>query len=263
MLRPRLIPCLLVDNKGLVKTVNFRPGKYVGDPINTVRIFNEKEVDELIVLDIGATREAREPDYGLIERLARECRMPLCYGGGIKTVDQAQRIFGLGVEKIAIGSAAIEDPSLVAETAERVGGQSVVVVMDVKKDLDGRSYRIWVRNGTTDTGRDPSAYAVLMERAGAGEIVVNSIDRDGTMRGYDLELIGAVRRSVGIPISAVGGAGSMDDIRELIDRFGIMGAAAGSLFVFKGRYRAVLINYPSRADRDALSMNAAINRVDT
>ena len=252
MLRPRLIPCLLIENKGLVKTVNFKDGRYVGDPINTVRIFNEKEVDELIVLDIGATRETREPDYSLIERLAKECRMPLCYGGGIKTVRQAQRIFGLGVEKIAIGSAAVEHIGLVTETAERVGSQSVIIVIDVKKRSLGPGYDVWIDNGSTNTGRDSSEFVIDMEKAGAGEIVVNSIDRDGTMQGYDLDLIEEIRRSVSLPITALGGAGSLGDIQQLIARFGIIGAAAGSLFVFKGIYRAVLVNYPSRAERDRL-----------
>lgn len=256
MLRPRVIPCLLIDNKGLVKTINFRTGKYVGDPINTVRIFNEKEVDELIVLDIGASRENREPDYSLIERLARECRMPLCYGGGIKTVQQAQRIFGLGVEKVAISSAAVDDIGIVTETAGCVGSQSVIIVMDVKKCPSGNEYEVWTHNGLKNTGKSPVDYAGLLEKAGAGEIVVNSIDRDGTMRGYDLELMERMRRSVKLPLTALGGAGSLQDIGQLITKFGVIGAAAGSLFVFKGIYRAVLVNYPAKAERDALIENA-------
>jgi cyclase len=252
MLRPRLIPCLLIDNKGLVKTVNFKSGKYVGDPINTVRIFNEKEVDELIVLDIGASREKREPDYLIVERLARECRMPLCYGGGIKTVQQAQRIFGLGVEKVAISSAAIDDMGIVAEIAGCVGNQSVIVIVDVRKRSPGDSYEVWTHNGLKNTGKCPFEFAHYLENAGAGEIVVNSIDRDGTMQGYDLELIERMRNAVRLPITALGGAGSLHDIRQLIAKFGVMGAAAGSLFVFKGVYRAVLVNYPSRTERDTL-----------
>src|SRR5450759_149545 len=173
MLRPRIIPCLLVHNKGLVKTVNFKNPKYVGDPINAVRIFNEKEVDELIVLDIDATTEHREPDYKMIENLAAECRMPLCYGGGVKTVDQAQRIFGLGVEKVALSSSAINRPNLVSEAAKIVGSQSVIVVLDVKKSFKTEEYEVWTHNRQKNTGKSPVDLAVQMERLGAGEIVIN------------------------------------------------------------------------------------------
>ena len=207
MLRPRVIPCLLIENKGLVKTVNFRNGKYVGDPINTVRIFNEKEVDELIVLDISASRENREPDYGLIERLAKECRMPLCYGGGIKTVQQAQKIFGLGVEKVSVSSAALEDIGIVTEIASCVGNQSIVVVLDVKKNPVGGRYDVWTHNGLENTGRNPLELALQLEKAGAGEIVVNSIDRDGTMRGYDIEVIEQIRNDREAPAHRRWGSG--------------------------------------------------------
>lgn len=252
MLRPRVIPCLLVKDGGLLKTVQFASPKYVGDPINAVKIFNEKEVDELIVLDIDATAESTEPDYVMIKNLAAECRMPLCYGGGVKTVEQAEKIVGMGVEKVAISSSAVEDQKLVAGIAEVVGSQSVVVVMDIKKNLIGREYEIKTHNGSKRTHRFPVEFAKEMENLGAGEIVVNSIDNDGVMKGYDLDLISEVRESVTLPVTALGGAGSLDDIRGLIDRFGIVGAAAGSLFVFKGIYRAVLINYPNRSEKDAL-----------
>jgi imidazole glycerol-phosphate synthase subunit HisF len=252
MLRPRIIPCLLVKNGGLVKTVQFGNPKYVGDPINAVRIFNEKEVDELVVLDIDATSQKREPDYALIGNLAAECRMPLCYGGGVKTAEQIQRIIRLGVEKVAISSAAIETPGLVTEAAERVGSQSIVVVMDVKKVGPGPQYQVYSHNGTKGSGIDPVEGAKRIEAYGAGEIVVNSIDNDGVMKGYDLELITAVRDSISLPMTVLGGAGTLDDISRLITEFGIIGAAAGSLFVFKGKYRAVLINYPNRAEKDAL-----------
>jgi cyclase len=250
MLRPRITPCLLVHNKGLVKTVNFKSPKYVGDPINAVRIFNEKEVDELILLDIDATRERREPDYMMIERLASECRMPLCYGGGVRTLEQALRIFALGVEKIAIGSIAVERPEFVTELANRVGRQSVVVVMDVK--LTERGYRLFLCNGTKPTALDPVLFARRLQELGVGEIVINSIDQDGMMKGYDLALIRSVRQVVSVPITALGGVGKLEHIGTLIREFGILGAAAGSLFVFKGVFRAVLINYPGSADKDAL-----------
>ena len=252
MLRPRLIPCLLVQNGGLVKTVQFADPKYVGDPINAVRIFNEKEVDELIVLDIDATVQAREPDYNRIRNLAAECRMPLCYGGGVKTVEQVERIISLGVEKVALSVAAVADPTLVARAAEVVGSQSVVAVLDVKKSGWRGKYEVFTHNATNKSGRDPVEFAREMAAQGAGEIVVNSIDRDGTMKGYDFDLIREVRDVVRLPLTVLGGAGSLKDIESLIKTFGIIGAAAGSLFVFKGVYRAVLINYPSRAEKDAL-----------
>ncbi len=254
MLRPRIIPCLLVKNGGLVKTVQFGNPKYVGDPINAVRIFNEKEVDELIVVDIDATAQNREPDYGLIKNLAAECRMPLCYGGGVKTVEQIQRIISLGVEKVAISSAAITVPKLLSDAAERFGSQSIVVVMDVKKSSIGGRYELYTNNGTRATGLDPVEFAGKVESLGAGEVVINSIDRDGVMKGYDMDLVHKVRDAVSLPITVLGGAGSLKDIAALIQSFGIIGASAGSLFVFKGVYRAVLINYPSRADKDALNM---------
>lgn len=251
MLRPRIIPCLLVRNKGLVKTVQFKDGKYIGDPINAVRIFNEKESDELIVLDIDATIENREPDYKMIEHLASECRMPLCYGGGIKTVEQAQKIFSLGVEKIAMSSAAIHDPSLVSKIASKVGSQSVVVVLDVKKKLFG-GYELYTHNAKMGTGINPIDFAVKMEDLGAGEIVVNSIDNDGLMKGYNLEIIEKIRNAISLPMTVMGGAGDLEHIGHVIHKFGIIGAAAGSLFVFKGKYKAVLINYPNWEEKNAL-----------
>lgn len=255
MLRPRIIPCLLIRNKGLVKTVSFNSPKYVGDPINAVRIFNEKESDELIVLDIDATTNNSQPDYQLIEKIASECRMPLCYGGGIKTVEQAQRIFSLGVEKVAISSAAVQNPDIVTKIAERVGSQSVVVVLDVKKKLLG-GYEVVTHNGKISTGINPSELALIFQQKGAGEIVVNSVDRDGQMKGYDLLLVEQIRKSVTLPLTVLGGAGSLDDIGKLIGKFGIIGAAAGSLFVFKGVYKAVLINYPSVELKEELILNS-------
>ncbi len=252
MLRPRIIACLLVKNQGLVKTVNFKNPKYVGDPINAVRIFNEKEVDELTVLDIDATIEKREPDYKMIEHLAAECRMPLCYGGGVNTSEQVARIIGLGVEKVALSSAAIINPEIVSFSAEKVGNQSVIVVLDVKKNIKDGKYEVWIHNGTKNTGISPLDFAVKMEKLGVGEIVINSIDGDGLMKGYDLNLVDLIRKSINVPLTVLGGAGSLQDIGLLISKFGTIGAAAGSLFVFKGVYRAVLINYPNRIEKDKL-----------
>ena len=251
MLRPRIIPCLLVRNKGLVKTVKFKDGKYLGDPINAVRIFNEKEADELMVIDIDATYNNNEPDYKMIENLASECRMPLCYGGGIKTLEQAQRIFSLGVEKIAISSAVIQNPYIVSEIASKVGSQSVVVVLDVKKKILG-GYDLYTHNGKQITNINPFEFVIKMEEEGAGEIVINSIDNDGVMKGYDLDFIKKVRNSISLPLTVLGGAGNLEDIGGLIQKFGIIGAAAGSLFVFKGKYKAVLINYPNWEEKDMI-----------
>lgn len=252
MLRPRIIPCLLVKNGGLVKTFQFDSPKYVGDPINAVRIFNEKEVDELVVLDIDATAQNREPNYILIKNLAAECRMPLCYGGGVKTVEQVAKIISLGVEKVAMSSAAVRTPELISHAAKRVGSQSIVVVMDVRKNGLISHYEVCTHNGTQVTGLNPVKFAKKVEALGAGEVVVNAINRDGVMEGYDLDLIAQVRDAISLPMTVLGGAGSLKDIEDLIRTFGIIGAAAGSLFVFKGKYRAVLINYPSRVEKDAL-----------
>lgn len=252
MLRPRIIPCLLVKDRGLVKTVKFGDPKYVGDPINAVKIFNEKESDELVVLDIDATTQGRGPDLTMIKNLATECRMPLCYGGGVTTVEQFKMIISLGVEKVAVSSAAIYDPELVSRAAEVVGGQSVVVVLDVKKRRFGSKYDVYTHNGTKTTGQEVSELAQKFEKLGAGEIVINSIDRDGTMDGYDSMLIEQVRNVITIPVTAIGGAGSLEHIKNLINQFGIIGASAGSLFVFKGKYRAVLINYPTQFEKDEI-----------
>lgn len=252
MLRPRIIPCLLVHDDGLVKTVAFKDPKYVGDPINAVKIFNEKETDELAVFDIDATSRGNEPNFRMIANLAVECRMPLCYGGGVKTVEQAKRIVGLGVEKVAISSAAVETPELISAAAQEIGGQSVVVVIDAKKDDRSGEYMVWTRNGTHPTGRPVIAFARQAEALGAGEIVVNSIDNDGRMKGYDMTLARAVRQAVRLPITVLGGAGSLADLGKLIGACGVVGAAAGSLFVFKGVYRAVLINYPAPAQKEDL-----------
>jgi len=250
MLRPRISPCLLVHKGGLVKTKQFASPTYVGDPINAVKIFNEKEADELIVLDIDASRDRVEPNVRLIAQFAVECRMPLCYGGGVKTVDHAKRIIGLGVEKVAISSAAMENPQLISDIAQAVGSQSVVVVLDVKQA--GKGYEVHTYNGTRNTRKQAAEVAVEIERRGAGEIVVNSIDRDGMMKGYDLPLATLIRSATRLPMTVLGGAGSLADIGALVGACGVIGASAGSLFVFKGAYRAVLINYPSQAQKDEI-----------
>ncbi|MGJ1266078.1 AglZ/HisF2 family acetamidino modification protein [Sphingobacterium spiritivorum] len=251
MLRPRIIPSLLIQDNGLVKTVNFKNAKYVGDPINAVKIFNEKAVDELAIFDIDATVKGLEPNYGLIERIANQSRMPLCYGGGVKTVEQAQKIFGLGIEKIALSSSVIENPNLITQIAERVGAQSVIVVLDVKKKLFG-GYEIYTHNGKKATGINPFKFIQEAQKLGAGEIIINSIDQDGVMKGYDHGLIDKAREQTSLPMTVLGGAGSLDDIKKIIDKHKIIGVAAGSLFVFKGVYKAVLINYPTNEEKKRL-----------
>jgi len=260
MLRPRIIPCLLVRNGGLVKTVGFADGKYVGDPINAVKIFNEKEADELIVLDIDATVQGAEPNFRLIEQFAAECRMPLCYGGGIRSVEHAKRIVGLGVEKVAISAAAVENPRLVRLIADEIGTQSVVVVLDTMRSKLAGGYEVYTHNGRKATGRGPVDLSVQAESFGAGEIVINSIDNDGQMKGYDLALAASIRKAVSLPLTVLGGAASLADIGRLIETCGIVGAGAGSLFVFKGAYRAVLISYPAQAQKQQLIDSALRSR---
>ena len=256
MLKPRIIPCLLIKNKGLVKTVRFKDPKYVGDPINAVKIFNEKEVDELIVIDIDATVENREPDFTLIRNLAVESRMPLCYGGGVTTVEQARKIINLGAEKVALSAKVIENPELITDIAKAIGTQSVVVVLDIqKRGLFGK-YEIVTHNAKKTTGKNPVEFAKYLEKLGVGEIVINSVDQDGVMKGYDMELISSIRQAVNVPITVLGGAGSLKDIESIIQKFGVIGVAAGSLFVFKGVYKAVLINYPSRLEKRDLILKS-------
>ncbi len=254
MLRSRISPCLLVHKKGLIKTVGFKDPKYVGDPINAVKIFNEKEVDELMVLDIDATVEGRGPDFELIKNLATECRMPFCYGGGVTTVEEVRKIISLGAEKVAISAAAVKNPELIREIGNAVGIQSVVVVIDVKKKktLFGSNYEIFVNNGKKSTGLKAKDFVAQINEIGVGEIVVNSIDKDGTMQGYDTYLNDLVRENSTCPMTILGGAGSLKDIKEAITRYKTIGISAGSLFVFKGKYRAVLISYPFGDEKQKL-----------
>lgn len=252
MLRSRIIPCLLIHNKGLIKTVRFKDSKYVGDPINAVKIFNEKEVDELVVLDIDASVENREPDFEMIRDLANESRMPLCYGGGVKTVEQARKILSLGVEKVAISSLAIENPSIISDIARAIGTQSVVVVLDVRKKKVFGGYELMMYNATRKAKKKPIEFAKELERIGIGELVINSVDDDGMMSGYNFKMFDEFRDAVSMPMTILGGAGSIDDIKSGIERYKTIGVAAGSLFVFKGIYKAVLINYPSYSEREKI-----------
>jgi imidazole glycerol-phosphate synthase subunit HisF len=247
----RIIPCLLLRNNGLVKTVKFRDSVYIGDPINAVKIYNEKEVDELIFLDIDATRKNQEPSFGLIRNIASECFMPFAYGGGVRSLDQIEKIIKSGAEKIVINTQAFLERSFIKEAAEKFGSSTIVVSMDVKKGFFD-NYSVYIKGGSRNTGKNPVEYAREMEDAGAGEIFVNSIDRDGAMEGYDINLIRKVSDSVKIPVIACGGAGKLDDFKAAIQQGGASAVAAGSFFVFHGRRRAVLITYPSYSEISAL-----------
>ncbi|TLD40944.1 MAG: Imidazole glycerol phosphate synthase cyclase subunit [Candidatus Jettenia ecosi] len=258
MLKTRVIPCLLLKNRGLIKTIKFKDPKYVGDPINAVRIFNEKEVDELIFLDTTATLENRKPNFQFISEIASECFMPFGYGGGIRDVNDIKEIFNLGVEKIIINSYAVENPDFIRKASELYGSQSIVVSIDVKKNFFGK-YEIYTQSGKKPTKLDPVEFAVKMQEFGAGEIFLNSIDRDGTLQGYDIELIKKVSESLSISVIASGGAGKIEDFVDAAKKGGASAVAAGSMFIFHGKYRAVLINYPSpglieRILRDSFSI---------
>jgi cyclase len=244
MFRPRVIPCLLLKNLGLVKTVKFRDPIYLGDPINIVKIFNDKEVDELLFLDTTASIEQKKPPFELIARIADECFMPLGYGGGIRNITDIKKILTLGVEKVSINSYALENPCFIRQAADLFGSQSIVVSIDVKKDWLGR-YRVFTYGGKKDTGLEPTRVADQMEGVGAGELIITSIDRDGTMQGYDVNLIKSVADAVSIPVVACGGARNISDLYTGVKQGGVSAVAAGSMFVFQGRHRAVLISYPS------------------
>lgn len=253
MLKHRVIPALLLRDGGLVKTRQFKDAKYVGDPINAIRIFNEKEVDELMVLDIVASKHGQEPDYAMIELFAGECFMPLCYGGGVRTVEQAARIFDLGVEKISLQSAAINDISLISRIAERFGSQSVVVSVDIKRN--------WLKRPglyESSTGKIHKLawldFARQAVAAGAGEVLINAVDRDGEMQGMDLDLIREASTALTVPLIALGGVGSLQDIKAAVDA-GASAVAAGAFFVFHGPHRAVLITYPLYQELEILLSN--------
>ncbi len=250
MLKHRVIPCLLLHNGGLVKTHRFSKPKYVGDPINAIRIFNEKEVDELMVLDISASKEKREPTYALIEEFASECFMPLCYGGGIRSLEQARRLFGLGVEKICLQTAALDDPSLITRIAEQFGSQSVLVSIDVKKSWRGKDELYAAARGKT-LAQPWMDFMKTAIAAGAGEVVLNAVDRDGVMRGMDLELIHKASAAAPVPLIAVGGVGSLADIKSGVQA-GASAISAGAFFVFHGPHRAVLITYPRYEELEQL-----------
>jgi len=241
-LRPRVIPCLQFAERELFKTRRFKDPQYLGDPINAVKLFNDLECDELIISDIRASREHREPDYAMIEEFAAEAFMPLTYGGGVRSVEQVRRLLSIGIEKVVLGSAA-PGGELVRAAAEVFGAQSIVVSIDVHKTLFGRR-EVYVRSATHATGQEPRAYARQMQECGAGELFLQSVDLEGARTGYDLALIREVSAGVDIPVIACGGAGSLEHIREVLHSTGAAAAAAGTMFVLHGRHRAPLISYP-------------------
>jgi len=242
MLRTRVIPCLLLENEGLVKTIKFKKPAYVGDPINAIKIFNDKEVDEIIVLDISASKNKCKPNFNLIEKFSSECFMPLCYGGGIKTENDVQRLFSLGVEKICIQSAALNDIELISRIADRYGSQSVVVSIDIKNHwLKGR--RLYHAATSQSLKYSWLEFMKKCVDSGAGEIVINSVDNDGMMTGMDTQLISEASNAVTVPIIAIGGVGSLADIKAASEA-GASAVAAGSFFVYHGPHRAVLITFP-------------------
>jgi cyclase len=242
----RLIPCLLLRNSGLVKTVKFKVSTYIGDPINTVKIFNEKEVDELIFLDIDATKFKKEPPYELIQNIASECFMPFGYGGGIHSLQQIERIIKSGAEKVIINTHAFLDKNFLPEAVHQFGSSTIVVSMDVKKEFI-KGNIVYIKGGTQRTGINPVEYAKKIESEGAGEILVNSIDRDGVI-GYDIELIKGIANTIRIPVIACGGAGNLNDFAMAVNQGGASAVAAGSFFIFHGKRRAVLITYPSYSE---------------
>ncbi|WP_116963012.1 AglZ/HisF2 family acetamidino modification protein [Fastidiosibacter lacustris] len=243
MLRTRVIPTLLLKEVGLYKGIQFKNHQYVGDPINAVKIFNEKEVDELVFLDISATDNKRI-NYELIADISAETFMPFAYGGGISQVQQIEKLFHLGVEKVIINTAAFYYPELITQASKLAGSQSIVVSIDVKKSLMGR-YEVYVNNGKTRTKQAPIEYAKKIQDLGAGEVIVTSINREGTGSGYDLELLSQISSAVEIPIVASGGANSIDDFAQAVSKAHVSAVSAGSMFVFHGKHRAVLITYPS------------------
>lgn len=247
MIKTRVIPCLLLKNNGLVKTRKFNNPKYLGDPINIVKIFNDKEVDEIIFLDITATKENRGPNYSIVSDIASECFMPLSYGGGIKNIEEIRTLLKIGVEKVALNTSAVTNPALIKEAADLFGSSTIIASIDVKQNLFGK-YEVFINGGTRNTKIDPVAHAKQLEQLGVGEILINSIDRDGVMKGYDLEIIKRISNAVEIPVVACGGAGTLQHLKEAVELGNASAVAAGSIFVYKGPHNAVLISYPSQSE---------------
>ena len=249
MLRTRIIPSLLIQNGELVKTTLFSDPKYIGDPINAIKIFNEKEADEIFLIDIDATTKNKDPDYELIKRIANECRMPLSYGGGIKTNDQALKLISLGVEKVIVSSAGLYDFNIFKDITNSIGSQSLAICLDLKKQ--DNNYEIRTHNGSKAYTKSLFSVIEKVNEINPGELVINCIDKDGTMKGFDINLDVEIKKRISIPLTILGGCGSFEDIKKLIINCGeATGAAVGSFFVFKGKFRAVLISYPTLEEKN-------------
>jgi imidazole glycerol-phosphate synthase subunit HisF len=249
-MRPRVIPVLLLEKGGLIKTTQFSKPVYIGDPINAVKIFNDKEVDELAILDIHASNEKREPNYAHLAEIVSESFMPLAYGGAISSIQTIEKLTKIGIEKMIINTAAFQQPHFISEAAREFGSSTIVVSVDVKKNIWGK-YQVHLSNGKVNTKQDVSSYLNTIQDLGAGEIILTSIDREGTMKGYDTDLIKKASENLHIPLIAQGGAAGLDDFKKAIDA-GASAVAAGSMFVFYGKLRGILINYPSVQDLKAL-----------
>ncbi len=247
MARIRVLPVLLLKNSGLYKTIKFKEPRYIGDPMNAVKLFNDKEVDELIFLDITATIEKKGPNYEAISEVASECFMPFSYGGGIDSIEQMSILFSIGVEKVVLNTVLHSNLNLVKEAADRYGSQSIVASIDVKKSLFGK-YEVFSHSGTLNTKKDPVQFAIEMQNAGVGEIMINSIDRDGVMKGYDIDLIKNITSKVDVPLIACGGAGTIDHLSKAVKEGHASAVGAGSMFIYHGKHNAVLINYPNQQD---------------
>lgn len=249
MLATRVMPCLLMHKGALVKTVQFKNPVYVGDPVNTVRIFNQKEVDELVLIDISATVDGYGIDFGTLEKVVTECFMPICYGGGVNNLDDMHRLYNLGIEKVSLSSAALNSPALVSEAASRFGSQAIVVTLDVRKNFFGK-HVVRTHQGKIDTKLSPVEAARAMEKAGAGEIFLYSIDRDGTWSGFDLAVIRDVSHAVGIPVVACGGGGEMAHLQAAVKDAGASAVAIGSMAVFQAKDLGVLVKFPTRQQQE-------------
>ena len=254
----RIIPCLLLSGQGIVKTIKFKNLTYIGDPINTVKIFNDKFVDELMIFDIDAQNKEKSPNFDFIEEIVSEAFMPVCYGGGIKNISHLKILFNCGVEKVSINSEAIYNPSVITEAASIFGSQSIVATIDIKKQILSKKYTVTGQRGTKNLHIDPLDYAIELERLGAGELVVNNVSRDGTMKGLDLEIISKISESVNIPTVAVGGTRDLQDIKRAFSNTSVSAISAGSIFVYHGPKKAVLINYPHYEDLELIKNNRYI-----
>lgn len=244
MLRTRVMPCLLLKGNGLVKTQKFANERYVGDPINAVRIFNQKEVDELVLFDINVTSEKGSINFPLIEQITSECFMPLCYGGGVKKLEDFRRLFYMGVEKVSVSSLLFEQPELVKQAVAIYGSQSIVATLDVKKSIFTKKYRVYTHSGKKKTALNPIEAAKLAIELGVGEIVLNAINRDGTWEGFDLKLVEMVTEVVDVPVVALGGAGKLEDISSVVKTAHASAVGLGSMAVFQAKDMGVLIKFP-------------------